>query len=317
LGYQGLFQPEILPLLMLPWDLFTMSKLEFYGKVNFLKGAISMADFITTVSRKYSQEIQTAEYGFGLEGVLRARGSTITGILNAVDYVSWNPETDKLIAANYSANDLKGKAVCKSDLLKEFGLAQDTQVPVVGIVSRFASQKGFDLIQQVADRLALEDLILVVLGSGDREYEEMFRRLNRQFPQKFALKIAYDNALAHKIEAGSDLFLMPSHYEPCGLNQIYSLRYGTVPVVRATGGLDDTVEQFDPRTNKGTGFKFREYSGEAMLETLRTAIRVYRGDANAWQTLMRNGMAQDYSWINSAREYVKVYERARQMKAST
>jgi starch synthase len=317
LGYQGLFQPEILPLLMLPWDLFTMSKLEFYGKVNFLKGAISMADFITTVSRKYSQEIQTAEYGFGLEGVLRARGSTITGILNAVDYVSWNPETDKLIAAHYSANDLKGKAVCKADLLKEFGLAQDTQVPVVGIVSRFASQKGFDLIQQVADRLALEDLILVVLGSGDREYEEMFRRLNRQFPQKFALKIAYDNALAHKIEAGSDLFLMPSHYEPCGLNQIYSLRYGTVPVVRATGGLDDTVEQFDPRTNKGTGFKFREYSGEAMLETLRTAIRVYRGDANTWQTLMRNGMAQDYSWINSAREYVKVYERARQMKAST
>ncbi len=187
----------------------------------------------------------------------------------------------------------------------------------MGIVSRFASQKGFDLIQQVADRLALEDMILVVLGSGDREYEEMFRRLNKQYPQKFALKIAYDNALAHKIEAGSDMFLMPSHYEPCGLNQIYSLRYGTVPVVRATGGLDDTVEQFDPRTMKGTGFKFREYSGEAMLETLRTAISVYRGDQRAWQMLMRNGMAQDYSWINSAKEYVKVYERARQMKAAT
>ena len=179
-------------------------------------------------------------------------------------------------------------------------MAQNTQLPVVGIVSRFASQKGFDLIQQVADRLALEDLILVVLGSGDREYEEMFRRLNKQFPQKFALKIAYDNALAHKIEAGSDMFLMPSHYEPCGLNQIYSLRYGTVPVVRATGGLDDTVEQFDPRTMKGTGFKFREYSGEAMLETLRMAISVYLGDQRAWQILMRNGMAQDYSWINSA-----------------
>jgi starch synthase len=317
LGYQGLFQPEILPLLMLPWDLFTMSKLEFYGKVNFLKGAISMSDFITTVSKRYSQEIQTAEYGFGLEGVLRARGSTIAGILNAVDYVSWNPETDQFIAARYSADDLRGKAACKADLLKEFGLAQNTQLPVVGIVSRFASQKGFDLIQQVADRLALEDMILVVLGSGDREYEEMFRRLNRQYPQKFALKIAYDNALAHKIEAGSDMFLMPSHYEPCGLNQIYSLRYGTVPVVRATGGLDDTVEQFDPRTMKGTGFKFREYSGEAMMETLRAAISVYRGDQRAWQTLMRNGMAQDYSWINSAKEYVKVYERARQMKAAT
>lgn len=314
LGYQGLFQPEILPLLMLPWDLFTMSKLEFYGKVNFLKGAISMADFITTVSRKYSQEIQTAEYGFGLEGVLRARSGTLAGILNAVDYVSWNPAGDKYIAAHYSADDLRGKAVCKADLLREFGLAEDTQLPLVGIVSRFAAQKGFDLMQQVADRMVLEDYILVVLGSGDREYEEMFRRLNKQFPQKFALKIAYDNALAHKIEAGSDMFLMPSHYEPCGLNQIYSMKYGTVPVVRATGGLDDTVEQFDPRTNKGTGFKFREYSGEAMLDTLRAAAELYRNDQKAWQTMMRNGMAQDYSWTNSAREYVKVYERARQMK---
>jgi starch synthase len=196
-------------------------------------------------------------------------------------------------------------------------LPQDAQMPVVGIVSRFASQKGFDLIQQVADRMAMEDLILVVLGSGDREHEEMFRRLNKQFPQKFAVKIAYDNALAHKIEAGSDMFLMPSHYEPCGLNQIYSLRYGTVPVVRATGGLDDTVEQFDPRTRKGTGFKFKEYSGEVMLETLRAAVGLYRGDPNAWRALMLNGMVQDYSWMNSAREYVKVYERARQIKQSS
>ncbi len=314
LGYQGLFQPEILPLLMLPWDLFTMSKLEFYGKVNFLKGAISMADFITTVSRKYSQEIQTAEYGFGLEGVLRARGNTIAGILNAVDYVSWSPETDPFIAAHYSSKDLSGKAACKADLLQQFGLAPDTRLPVVGIVSRFVQQKGFDLILQVADRLGLEELILVVLGNGQREYEDMFRRLNKQFPQKIAIKIAYDNALAHKIEAGSDMYLMPSHYEPCGLNQIYSLRYGTVPIVRATGGLDDTVEQFDPATSKGTGFKFREYGGEAMLETLRVAIGVYRSDPNAWRVLMRNGMAQDYSWTNAAREYVKVYERARQIK---
>jgi starch synthase len=314
LGYQGLFQPEILPLLMLPWDLFTMSKMEFYGKVNFLKGAIEMADFITTVSRRYSQEIQTAEYGFGLEGVLRARAGTIAGILNAVDYVSWDPRTDPHIAAHYSAEDLSGKAKCKADLLQEFGIKQDAQLPVVGIVSRFVQQKGFDLIQQVADRLAMEDLILLVLGSGQRDYEDMFRRLNRQFPQKIAVKIAYDDSLAHKIEAGSDLYLMPSHYEPCGLNQIYSLRYGTVPVVRATGGLDDTVEQFDPTTGKGTGFKFREYSGEAMLEKLRQAIELYRSNPKAWQTLMRNGMAQDYSWTNSAREYVKVYERARQLK---
>jgi starch synthase len=291
-----------------------MLKLEFYGKVNFLKGAISMADFITTVSRKYAQEIQTAEYGFGLEGVLRARGNTIAGILNAVDYASWNPETDPLIAARYSAADLSGKAKCKADLLKAFGLAPDTQLPVVGIVSRFVPQKGFDLILQVADRLALEDLILVVLGSGQKEYEDMFRRLSKQFPQKVAVKIAYDDPLAHKIEAGSDLYLMPSHYEPSGLNQMFSLKYGTVPVVRAVGGLDDTVEQFDPRTLKGTGFKFREYTGEAMLETLRAAVALYRGNQNAWQALMRNGMAQDYSWTNSAREYVRVYERARQLK---
>ena len=314
LGYQGLFQPEILPLLMLPWDLFTMSKLEFYGKVNFLKGAITMADFITTVSRRYSQEIQTAEYGFGLEGVLRARGNTIAGILNAVDYESWNPETDSFIAAKYSAQDLSGKAACKADLLREFGLAAETRLPVVGIVSRFVQQKGFDLIHQVADRLAMEELILIVLGNGQREYEDMFRRLNKQYPQKVAVKIAYDNAVAHKIEAGSDIYLMPSHYEPCGLNQIYSLKYGTVPVVRATGGLDDTVEQFDPRSSKGTGFKFREYSGEAMLDSMKAAISLYRDHPDAWRTLMRNGMAQDYSWMNSAREYLKVYERARLVK---
>ena len=314
IGYQGIFPPEILPLLMLPWDLFTMSKLEFYGKVNFLKGAITMADYITTVSRKYSQEIQTAEYGFGLEGVLRARAATVTGIVNGVDYSQWNPATDQFIAVNYTAEDLSGKAKCKVDLLKQFGLPEDTQLPVVGIVSRFAAQKGFDLILQVADRLARQDLLMVVLGSGDREYEDLFRKLNKQYPQKFAVKIAYDNALAHKIEAGSDMFLMPSHYEPCGMNQIYSMRYGTVPVVRAVGGLDDTVEQFDRQTMKGTGFKFKLYTGEALLETVQAAIGLYRADPKAWQALMCNGMAQEYSWTNSAREYGKVYERARQMK---
>jgi len=309
LGYQGLFPPEILPLLMLPWDLFTMSKMEFYGKVNFLKGAITMADYLTTVSRRYSQEIQTAEYGFGLEGVLRARAATLTGIVNGVDYGEWSPERDQYVAAQYSAENFAGKAQCKRDLLKQLGLAEDTQWPVVGMISRFVAQKGFDLIQQTADRLARENLIMVVLGSGEPEYEAMFRRLNKQYPQKFAVKIAYDNALAHKIEAGSDMFLMPSHYEPSGMNQMYSLRYGAVPIVRAVGGLDDTVDQFDPQTLKGTGFKFKPYTGEALLETVQAALKVY-GDQDVWQTLMRNGMAQDYSWPNSAREYVKVYERA-------
>lgn len=311
LGYQGLFPPEVLPLLMLPWDLFTMAKLEFYGKVNFLKGAIEAADFITTVSRKYAQEIQTAEYGFGLEGVLRARAATLTGILNGVDYTEWNPATDKMIAANYSADDLSGKAKCKHDLLNEFGLAHDTQLPVIGIVSRFAGQKGFDLIQYVADRMAQEELIVIALGTGDREYEDMFRRLHKQYPQKFAVKIEFNNRLAHKIEAGADMFLMPSKYEPAGLNQLYSLKYGTVPIVRATGGLEDTIEQYDPATGKGTGFKFKEYSGEALLDSVKAAVLAYR-DTERWEKLMHNGMVQDYSWTAAAKEYVKVYERVKQ-----
>jgi starch synthase len=317
MGYQGLFPPEILPLLMLPWDLFTITKLEFYGNVNLLKGALAFADYVTTVSRKYSQEIQTAEYGFGLEGVLRARSSTVTGILNGVDYAEWSPESDKYIVARYSAGDLSGKQQCKADLLREFGVSsEEVRQPVIGIVSRFAAQKGFDLIAQVMDRLAREEMIMVALGSGDREYQDMFQRLAKQFPQKIAVKVAYDNALAHKIEAGSDMFLMPSKYEPCGLNQIYSLKYGTVPLVRATGGLDDTIENWDPRTQKGTGFKFTRYTGEALLATVRAALQAFHDHAG-WETLMRNGMAKDFSWNASAREYVRVYERARQFRTLT
>jgi starch synthase len=315
MGYQGLFPPDILPLLMLPWDLFTMSKMEFFGQVNFLKGALVFSDFITTVSRRYSQEIQTTEYGFGLEGVLRNRAATVTGILNGVDYDEWSPQTDKFIAAKYSPEDLSGKTVCKKDLLNVFGLTTaDVKVPVIGIVSRFAAQKGFDLISQIVDRLAREEMILVALGAGDKPYEEMFQRLSKQFPNKIAVKVAYDNAIAHKIEGGADMFLMPSRYEPCGLNQIYSLKYGTVPIVRATGGLDDTIEPWDARTGKGTGFKFSEYTGEALLATTKQALLAYRDQAS-WQVLMRNGMSKDFSWGASAREYGKVYDRVRQMRA--
>ena len=317
MGYQGVFPPDILPLLNLPWDLFTMDKLEFYGKANFLKGALVASDYITTVSKKYSQEIQTAEYGFGLEGVLRQRAATVTGILNGVDYNEWSPETDKFIAAHYGPQDLTGKAACKKDLLKDFGIpSSDVKVPVIGIVSRFAAQKGFDLIAQVADRLARENMIVVGLGAGDKEYEELFRRLQQQFPQKFAVKVAYDNAIAHKIEAGADMFLMPSKYEPCGLNQIYSLKYGTVPLVRATGGLDDTIEPFDPRTGKGTGFKFTDYSGEALLQTVRAALAAF-ADQASWQKLMRNGMAKDFSWNASARDYVRIYEKVKLNRAAS
>src|SRR5213080_3849226 len=316
MGYQGLFPPDTLPLLMLPWDLFTMSKMEFFGNVNFLKGALVYSDFITTVSRKYSQEIQTAEFGFGLEGVLRDRAATVTGILNGVDYDEWSPQNDKFTAAKYSPQDLSGKIQCKQDLLNAFGVTNpNLRLPVIGIVSRFAAQKGFDLISQVMDRLAREEMVVVALGAGDKPYEDMFLRLNRQFPNKIAVKIAYDNALAHKIEAGSDMFLMPSRYEPCGLNQIYSLKYGTVPIVRATGGLDDTIEPWDPRTGKGTGFKFVEYSGESLLLTIKQALQAYR-DQTSWQQLMRNGMNKDFSWNASAREYGKVYERVRQARAA-
>ena len=316
MGYQGLFPPDTLPLLMLPWDLLTMSKMEFFGQVNFLKGALVLSDYVTTVSRKYSQEIQTTEYGFGLEGVLRNRAATVAGILNGVDYEEWSPQTDKFIVAKYSPQDLSGKLKCKQDLLQAFGIANvDAKVPVIGIVSRFAAQKGFDLISQIMDRLAREEMIMVVLGSGDKPYEEMFQRLNKQFPNKIAAKVAFDNAIAHKIEAGADMFLMPSRYEPCGLNQIYSLKYGTVPIVRATGGLDDTIEPWDARNGKGTGFKFSDYTGEALLTTIKQALVDYQ-DPSSWRILMRNGMARDFSWGASAREYGKVYERARQVRAA-
>ena len=315
MGYQGLFPPEILPLLTLPWDLFTIAKMEYFGNVNFLKGALVYSDMITTVSRKYSQEIQTTEFGFGLEGVLKDRAQNLTGILNGVDYEEWNPQTDKFIAAHYSADDLSGKRECKQDLLSSFGLGEaNLDVPVIGIVSRFAAQKGFDLIGQIIDRLALEDVLIAVLGSGDKLYEEMFLRLARRMPEKVGVRVAYDNALAHKVDAGADMFLMPSRYEPSGLSQLYSLKYGTVPIVRATGGLDDTIDPWEQRSKKGTGFKFQEYSGEALLRVIHQAMTLYR-DQESWQRLMRNGMSKDFSWRASAREYLRVYDRVRQQHA--
>jgi starch synthase len=278
-----------------------------------LKGALTYSDFITTVSRKYAQEIQTVEYGFGLEGVLRSRAASVAGILNGVDYEEWNPATDCYIEANFTPEALEGKEECRRDLLRAFGLGAESKAPVIGIVSRFAAQKGFDLIALAADRLAHEDVKVCVLGSGDRAYEDLFRRLVRQYPGRFAAKFGYDNEMAHKIEAGSDMFLMPSRYEPCGLNQIYSLKYGTVPVVRATGGLDDTIEPYDLRTGKGTGFKFHEYTPEALLTSVQAALALY-AKPKEWRKLMLNGMARDFSWTVAAREYLKIYERLRTAK---
>jgi starch synthase len=314
MGYHGSFSRDVLGQVGLPESLFTIEGLEFYGQVNYLKGGLIFADYITTVSRKYAQEVQTPEYGHGLDGVIRTRADRLVGILNGVDYSAWSPEKDKFAAARYSAADLTGKRACKQDLLGQFKLPEkNLGRPVIGIVSRFADQKGFDLIAEVADDLMKENLAVVALGTGDPKYEKLFAGLAKKFRERFGVRIGYDNALAHKIEAGADMFLMPSRYEPCGLNQIYSLRYGTVPVVRATGGLDDTIEDFDPGTGRGTGFKFEAYDGRALLECIRGALRVF-ADSAAWRKLQANGMAKDFSWKASAAEYAKLYEAAQKSR---
>jgi len=311
MGYHGSFPRSVLARLGLAESLFDAAKMEFYGSVNFLKGGLVYSDFLTTVSRKYAQEIQTAEYGCGLDGVVRARADRLQGILNGVDYSVWSPEKDKLIAAPYSTRDFSGKRVCKRDVLQLFGLpaSREAEVdrPLVGIVSRFAAQKGFDLVEEVAADLMELDLGIVALGAGEARYEQLFRDLAARFPHKVSVMVTYDNAIAHKIEAGADMFLMPSRYEPCGLNQIYSLRYGTVPIVRATGGLDDTIESYDASTGEGTGFKFSAYDGAELLGSVRAALGVF-GDGLAWRQLQLNGMAKDYSWIASAGEYARLYE---------
>jgi starch synthase len=314
LGYQGLFPRSAMRGIGLPASLFTMDTLEFYGKVNLLKGGLIFADYLTTVSRRYAKEIQTPEFGYGLEGVIRNRGDRLVGILNGVDYGAWSPESDPLIAQNYSGNNLEGKKACKKDLLAAFHLPEENlERAVVGIVSRFVDQKGFDLIADVAAELMKENIALVALGSGQPEYEKLFKSLADKYSTRVSVKIGYDNTLAHKVEAGADLFLMPSRYEPCGLNQIYSLRYGTVPVVRATGGLDDTIQNFSVKTQQGTGFKFDEYDGGALLGSLRAALKAYR-EPKVWHVIQANGMAKDYSWKASAAAYVTLYEAAKRAR---
>lgn len=311
MGYHGAFPRETMTKIGLPENLFGIDAMEFYGRVNFLKGALIFSDFLTTVSPKYAEEIKTPEYGHGLDGVIRNCADRLSGILNGVDYSAWSPERDKIIAARYSPKDLSGKAVCKQNVLEVFGLpAEAMNKPLIGIVSRFAGQKGFDLIEQVADELLAEDLSVVALGAGEPRYEKLFRELAKTYPTKFSVRVAYDNLLAHKVEAGADIFLMPSRYEPCGLNQIYSLKYGTVPVVRATGGLDDTIEEFDLASGCGTGFKFQPYEGLALLQAIQQALSIYRNEPAAWRRIQLNGMAKDFSWQVSALEYAKLYERA-------
>jgi starch synthase len=316
IGYQGLFRRDVLARADIPASTFHLGGIEFFGNVNLLKGGLVYSDYLTTVSRKYAQEIQTPEFGNGLDGVVRTRADRLVGILNGVDYTAWNPETDKLIPARYSVKDLSGKQVCKQALLERFALPQDdANRPLIGIVSRFADQKGFDLIAERAHELMQENMNLVVLGTGDRKYEELFRALAAAYPGRAGVKIAYDETIAHQIEAGADMFLMPSRYEPCGLNQIYSLKYGTVPIVRATGGLDDTIESFDLESGTGTGFKFEEYSGAALVRCVQRALQLYE-DERIWKRIQLNGMAKDFSWKGSAVEYAKVYEAARAIRGS-
>ena len=311
MGYHGQFTKEVLERAGIPQTVFHPGGIEFFGNVNLLKGGLVYSDYLTTVSRKYALEIQTPEFGYGLDGVVRSRADRLVGILNGVDYTAWNPEKDQLIAARYSPKDLGGKQVCKQELLKLFGLSPEhLGRPVIGIVSRFADQKGFDLIAEKAHELMREDLVLVVLGTGERKYEDLFRALAAAYPGRVGLKFAYDNTMAHKVEAGADMFLMPSRYEPSGLNQMYSLKYGTVPIVRATGGLDDSIEPFDVQHGTGTGFKFKDYSGEALWYAVRQALHHYM-DERIWKRIQLNGMAKDFSWKGPAAEYAKVYEAAR------
>jgi starch synthase len=309
-AYQGAFPPETTEQLLFPWEIFTLDKLEQFDKFNFLKGGMAYSDILTTVSRKYAEEIQTPEFGEGLDGVLRGRAADLRGILNGVDYAQWNPATDLNLAANYSPENLAGKQQCRADLLKFFELENiEDSTPVIGIVSRFAVQKGFDLVEQIAGKLSELDVAAVALGAGERKYERFFRDWAFWNRANVAVRIGYDNALAHKIEAGVDMFLMPSLYEPCGLNQIYSLKYGTVPVVRATGGLDDTIEEWNPQQGSGSGFKFEGLSAEALMAAIERALAAF-DDKRGWKRLMLNGMAQDYGWEKPAREYAAVYKEA-------
>jgi starch synthase len=313
-AYQGWFPPSTIEQLLLPWDIFTFDKLEHFNTFNFLKGGIAYADQLTTVSRKYAEEIQSPEGGNGLDGAFRQRKAELRGILNGVDYSEWDPTTDGNLAAHYSPSHLEGKRECRTDLLHAFGLEVPEATPVIGICSRFTSQRGFDLLEQISGRLAERDLAVVALGTGEPYYEKFFRDFAFANAGRFSVQIRYDEAVAHKIEAGADIFLMPSRFEPCGLNQIYSLKYGTVPVVRATGGLDDTVEEWNSQANLGTGFKFGPYEAQHLLDAVDRALAAFY-DKKQWSRLMQNGMAQNFSWDQPAQEYVGAYEAAMRKRA--
>ncbi len=313
MAYQGVFEDSEFPYSNLPYSCFSVEELEFYGKLNCMKGAINRADQITTVSERYAEEILRPEFGCGLEGVLADARDKLTGIVNGVDYEVWDPQQDPLIAAPFSASRLEGKQVCKQALLERMGLSHSpsdpiSKRPLIGMVSRLVDQKGMDLLVESMDRMMEEPITVVILGSGQEEYQRVCRNWAEQWPDRFAVYIGYNNELAHQIEAAADLFLMPSQFEPCGLNQLYSLRYGTVPIVHAVGGLDDTIEHIDPVLKTGNGFKFHEYTQTALIHAFQDALRLHQ-DQPAWRETQKRIMQQDYSWHSSARAYQQLYQR--------
>ncbi len=315
IGYQGVYPAHHFPYLGLQWMNFVPERLEDHGNINMLKGGIVYADMVTTVSPTYEKETRTPDGGRGMAPYLNNKGSNYVGIVNGVDYTEWNPVNDPLIQANFSADNLEGKKICKQELQKRMLLTQDETIPIIGIVSRFVDQKGLDVLAQ-----AIEDVVktmqvqFAILGSGEKHLEQYFGNLPARYPGKIGSYIGYDNQLAHWIEAGSDLFIMPSRYEPCGLNQIYSLKYGTLPIVRATGGLDDTVEQYDERTGGGTGFKFWDLTPVAVYYSIGWAVSTYYDRREHFNQMVRRAMAQSFSWEESAEKYEAVYQRAIQNK---
>jgi starch synthase len=309
LGYQGLFWHWDWPMLNLGWEYFEPEHgLEFYGKINFLKGGIIFADAVNTVSKKYAKEIQTEEHGSGLDGVLRKYSSKLFGILNGIDPSVWNPAIDRHIAKNFTAADLSGKDACKADLQKAVGLPLSPDAPLIGIISRFIEQKGIQLIIEGAPDIVKLKGQLVLLGRGERETEMKVAEVAKAYPQSVAAMITFSDKLAHQIEAGSDFFLMPSLYEPCGLNQMYSLAYATIPIVRATGGLDDTITNYSERTGRGNGFKFRDFSVKAMMTSVKKAVNLYK-KPKAFAKLRSNAFHSDFTWKRSAQEYLKLYRK--------
>jgi starch synthase len=309
LAYQGLFPKESFYKTGLPEEIFQQEGVEFYGQLSFMKAGLYYADIINTVSEKYAQEIRTdEEMGCGLRKLLDRRKKDLYGITNGIDYSIWNPEVDKLIPHNYSLKDFKGKSENKKALLNRFNLEYKESIPVIGIISRLADQKGFDLIGNIIRDLMKLDLQIVVLGTGEKKYHELFEKIHQKYPDKFGIFLGFNESLAHLIEAGSDMFLMPSRYEPCGLNQLYSLKYGTVPIVRATGGLEDTIEDININDGKGTGFKFKKYDSQELFKVIKKALKVY-SDKKRWRKIMKSGMMKDFSWANSARKYVTLYKK--------